>query len=207
MTMQLTAEYRSKTGKGITRKLRQEGKVPAVLYSPLKQPIAITLNTSEVTKTLAGGGGRKIIEMVVKKNAESETCEVLFKDIQRNSINGELVHIDFYEIQKGHNISATVPIILEGKPVGVVDQGGALQFLTRAVRIQCLPRNLPESIKVDVTSVNLGQNITVETINTNPDVTIMEEPLRVIASVIAIKKTIASESEEEEETSENVVSE
>ena len=198
MQTRLKAKEKNETGKGISRKLRNAGHVPAVVYGPLMESKSIYMDHAEVERVLFLGGGRKILDMVIEGETEPFNCQVMFKDIHRHPVNRDILHIDFYKIEKGHEIFATVPVLLTGKAVGVVEQAGALQFLSRRLKIKCLPRNLPESIEIDITNMKLGDSLNVEDINNYPDFEIVEEPHRVVASVVSIRAATLEETDEEE---------
>ncbi len=206
MEAKLKAELRVGTGKSVTRKLRKAGKIPAVLYGPGREPQAITLDLQEVRTMLSKEKSKRIFELHV--DSFSEPCEVLIKDMQRDAIRGDILHIDCYETVKGHQISAVVPITLKGKAYGVSEQGGALQFLTRSLRIKCLPKDLPEVVEVNIEKVKLGESLTVGKLDIDPDITVMEEQNRVIVSVISVKARAgedgSAEDAESEEAAENI---
>jgi len=109
-----------------------------VLYGPLQKPISLALDKQKIASVLA------VAEAEDSRHGnpgelDTQKCQVMFKDIQRNPVTGDLVHIDFYAIQSGQKIVKEISVNLEGDPVGVREQGGALQFLTRFIKVKCLP--------------------------------------------------------------------
>lgn len=198
--MKLNAQIKTEVGKGVNRKLRANGEVPAILYGPQQDPVPLILQQNEVGKLLKAGGKRRINELVINGvTGGDKSTLVMIRDIQRNALSGELIHIDFYSIRKGHKLSLTVPVVLRGQAVGVTDGGGALQFLTREMVIECLPKDLPEYIEVDVTELEVGNSIALADLTLPEGVTLADEPAKVVASVIIITASVEDEEEEEGE--------
>jgi large subunit ribosomal protein L25 len=163
----------------------------------------LTLDRHTTDKLITGGGSRKIIDLnVTGVKGKTEKFQVMFKDIQRDALTRELIHIDFYEITRGQKITADIPVILKGDPIGVEEEGGALQFQLRELKIQCLPSDLPEFQEVDVSGLDIGESIAVKDLVVNPAVTLLDEPDRVVASVVVVKAAVLDEPEEEEEEAE-----
>ncbi|MBN1356253.1 50S ribosomal protein L25 [bacterium] len=204
MEILLKAKARSGSGKGVSRKLRHAGRMPCVLYGPQREPVHLTLERNDAEKILSGVGRRKIIDLEFENSPDTTRhIQVMFKDIQRHAITRELLHIDFYEITQGQKISTDIPVVMSGKAVGVEDHGGALQFLTRTIRIQCLPKDLPEYLEVDVSHLDIGDSISVADIPMDRVLTCLEEPDRVIASVITVRTAaVEEEAKAEEEAAE-----
>ncbi len=193
MDIQIQAKLKSESGKGRSRKLRKAGNVPAVVYGPNQKAIALAVENYQVEKILTTIGRRRIMNMMINDASDLHDIQVMFKDIQRNPLTGELLHVDFYAIKSDEKLNTIVPLLLQGVPVGVKDQGGTLQFLTRQVRIQCLPNVLPEYLRVDISNLALGQTISISDIEVDSEIKILEDRNKVIASVITI--SAASEHE------------
>ncbi|MBN1552155.1 50S ribosomal protein L25 [bacterium] len=206
MAIEINATIRRDLGKNANRKIRGRGKIPAVLYSPYREALPIELDRQELEKVISLGGARKILDMNLKADDKTSQCQILVKDIQRDALSGDFLHLDLYEIKIGQEIYATVPIKLDGKPFGVREQSGAVQFLTRNVRIKCLPRNLPEYVPVVVDDLKIGESLHIKDIDSKSQFTVIDEPERVIVSVISVKAAI-TEVEAEEETEAEAASE
>ncbi|HPQ41839.1 MAG TPA: 50S ribosomal protein L25 [bacterium] len=196
--MKLHAQIKTETGKGANRQFRRSGLVPAVLYGKQQDPIPLTLDQHDVERILAKGGGRRIQDMIIQGlgDSDKETL-VMFKDIQRDPISGDLIHLDFYSIRSGQQLTLEVPIILTGEAQGVTEDGGALQFLTRAMEIQCLPKDLPEYITVDISALGIGDSISLGDVELPAGVTLTDEPAKTIASVVVISAPALDEEEAE----------
>jgi large subunit ribosomal protein L25 len=199
MEMQLNAEIREQIKKGGSRKLRKLGKIPVVLYGNNKPPLSISLNQRETQRLLESGASRKLMNLVViQGGAVKKECLSLFKEIQRNPLTNEILHIDLYEVERGKKIHAVVPINLIGKPIGVTDQGGALQVLLRQIHIQCVPEQMPETIDVNVENLSLGDSISIKDIPVSNEIQIAEDQNRVVASIVTIKVVQAEQTASEE---------
>lgn len=154
-TITLAATERGDTGKGAARKLRQDGKVPAVIYGRGREPTALALAAADYDKAMAGHSGASILDLDV----DGKTVKALVRDVQRHPVRRVVTHVDFYEIHEGVAITLNVPIHLEGIPTGVKNQGGVLDQSMREVEIEVLPRDIPEFISVDVTELEIGDSI------------------------------------------------
>lgn len=198
--MKLHAQIKTEIGKGANRRLRRDGLVPAVLYGKQQDPIPLTLNQHDVERILAKGGGRRIQDMVIQGLSDTgDETLVMFKDIQRNPISGELIHLDFYSIRKGQSLTIEVPVVITGEARGVTDDDGALQFLTREVVVQCLPKDMPEYLSVDVSDLGIGDSISLGDLAMPEGVTLVDEPTKTIASVVVVSTPLLDEEEAEGE--------
>ncbi|MBN1297776.1 50S ribosomal protein L25 [bacterium] len=185
--MKLNAQVKPTVGKSTNRKVRRSGNVPAVMYGRSQDAIPLILNQQEVERVLSTGGGRRIQDMTVQGLGDSDAeTHVMFKDIQRNPITGELIHLDLYCVRKGQALTMHLPIVLRGQARGVVDDNGALQFLTREVMIECLPKDLPDCINVDISDLGIGDNISLGDLQLPKGVVLADEPVKTVASVISI---------------------
>jgi large subunit ribosomal protein L25 len=201
--MKLKAEIKLQTGKGVNRRLRNQDRVPAILYGRHQDPVPLSLNQLEVEKVLGSGGGRKLITLEVSGlNASDNQTMVMFKDIQRNALTGRLDHLDLYSIRRGEEISMTLPIILIGD-AKETEKGGTLQFASREINIQCLPKDIPDSIKVDISDIEIGHSIHMRDIKLPENVKLIDDPVKVVASIVAIRAEVEKSVEEEAEEGES----
>ena len=198
MQTRLEAKIRNSRGKSATRKIRNMGYVPAVVYGPDRDTSSIVLDERQVERLIMITGIRKIYDMNIQDGDKTKDCQVMFKDIQRDSLSGQLKHIDFYEIRKGRKLSVVVPIELTGEPIGVSEHGGVLQFLIREVPIECLPKDLPEVFRLDVSALNVGEGVTLNDLQLPDNLECLEELDKVVASIVTVKEEKVEEEEEEE---------
>jgi large subunit ribosomal protein L25 len=151
----LSIESRTGTGKSVTRKLRAQGKLPAVIYG-LGKSQPITVEPSLITKLLLSEGGRN--QILNLKGAGLDGKHALVKDYDVDPVSRKLVHVDLLEIDVTKKIDVTVALNFVGKAVGV-GEGGVLNFIERTIQIRCLPTAIPQHIDVDVSSLAIGHSL------------------------------------------------
>lgn len=159
--VQLTSNVRTGRGKGAARQLRRQGCIPAVLYGGSKGNLALSVNTHELHQIIAKGFGEtSLIDLTIQSPEESQHASVILKDYQLDPVLRELVHADFQEVAMDQQIEIEVPFELQGKAPGV-SEGGVLEFLTRELSIRCLPGDMLNHIDVDVSSLKIGDSLSV----------------------------------------------
>lgn len=191
----LAAVARHNTGKGVARKLRQTGRVPAVLYGENKPPLPLEINRREFERVMVGVEGRNIL-VQLKIDGDEAGVMTLLKDIQYDPVHSAILHVDFLRVRMDHKIHTDVPIHLVGSPVGV-REGGVLEFPTRQVQIACLPQDIPEYLALDVANLGIGQTLHVRDLPTAETYTILSEPERVVVSIISSARMEAAEAKAE----------
>ncbi len=180
----LTAQVREETGKGVARKLRAKGLVPAILYGPRTQPIPLSVSRKELSKALrTEAGGNVLIDLEIKDGDLPSRKVVMLKEVQYDYLGKEILHTDFYEVAMDVMITVEVPIHLVGRPEGA-KLGGILDQIRRVVEIQCLPGDIPNSIEVDVSSLKIGDSIHISDIKFEKG-KILTDPGETIATVLA----------------------
>jgi large subunit ribosomal protein L25 len=173
MEQKLVAEKREGTGKGVTRKLRAAGRVPAVLYGQGLEPVALSVDSRELIHLFHTGAGTNVlVDLVVDGDAHL----AMAREIQRDHIKGRFVHVDFLAVSRDQKITIDVPVRLVGESAGV-KAGGVLEHHLWELQVECLPTDVPEAIEADVTELEIGDSLRVSdlavpegaTILTNPD--------------------------------------
>lgn len=160
----LRAEFREGTGKGKVRKLRAKGLIPAIFYGPKAKTIPLVVDSKELVNTLKTEAGENVlIDLHIMKDAKTDRKVVMVKDIQIDPIQMKMIHTDFYEVTMDTMVTVEVPIHLIGKPEGT-KMGGILEQVRRVIQVQSLPGDIPKSIDVDVSSLNIGDSIHVKDI-------------------------------------------
>ncbi|NPA24373.1 MAG: 50S ribosomal protein L25 [Deltaproteobacteria bacterium] len=154
---ELAVETRTETGKGIARRLRRQGKIPAVRYGSQCPQTMYAVDRMAVERLLVENAGALVALNVDGKGVEDELLSII-KDTQIDPVTGWLIHVDFYGVRYGEPIQVELPVVLEGKPVGVAE-GGLLQPVRRTLEVKCLPRQIPENIVIDVTNLGIGDAI------------------------------------------------
>ncbi|HZK41054.1 MAG TPA: 50S ribosomal protein L25 [Atribacterota bacterium] len=192
----LKVELRDVTGKEINKKYRREGIVPGVLYSPHdKENLVLKVRNHELLKLLSAKS-RGLIELEIDDGKEKVSRLAIIKDLQYNSLKRQIVHIDFYGVTLKEKLTLEVDIELVGEPIGL-KEGGILQVELRKVEIECLPSQMPDSLKVDLSSLKIGDHISVGDMIIPEGVEVLTESDRVVAAVF--QPTKIEEVVEEEE--------
>jgi large subunit ribosomal protein L25 len=153
----INVEVREQSGKGVARKLRAAGRIPAVLYGQGHEPVALALEPRGLEKLLHAEGHNALFDLAGAEAVQGRT--VLVKDLQRHPVRGDLMHADLFEIDARKTITISVGIHLVGTPVGVSIDGGLVDHSLREVELDCLPRAIPESIDVDISQMHLGDTL------------------------------------------------
>jgi len=191
--VELAGDFRQRTGKGGANQVRREGFIPAVLYGGTEEPKAIKIE-SHVFETLirTPGGSHSVIDFKLPKH---DAIMALIRDVQRHPVSREVLHVDFLMIEADKTVQVELPIHLVGAPRGVTE-GGILEHITRAIEVECLPRDIVSHFDVDVSALEIGDSISVEDI-TVANMEVLTEKERTIASVVA--PTILAEPTTDEE--------
>jgi large subunit ribosomal protein L25 len=220
MDATLQAERRSGRGKNKARRLRAQGKIPAVVYGAEKgKAVEIAVDPKVLMRILHSESG---VNTLIGLQFDGGDTRVLVKEYQLDPITHKLLHTDFYQVAMDKALTVTVPIVLKGEARGVKQQGGIVDFVNREIEIEVLPGDIPENITVDVSELMLNQGLRVRDLQTegakwksisDDDMMIVhvvalkaeEEPApaEVVAAVPAepevIKKGKADKEEEKEE--------
>ncbi|MDF1525496.1 MAG: 50S ribosomal protein L25/general stress protein Ctc [bacterium] len=195
-TNKITAEVRETTGKGVARKLRAAGRIPAVLYGQGHDGVSLTLDSYELNQLLTTSGAKtSVLELEVKDGGKGPRRNVLIKEVQKHPYKDIILHMDLLEIAMDEEISVMVPIEIVGTAKGVRLDGGILEMKRRELEIVCLPHIIPDSLTIDVTDLEIGDNIHVEDVKVPVGVTIPHDTNFTILTLVAP----AVEVEEEEE--------
>ena len=201
-TIALSAQVREGLGKGNSRRLRSEGFVPAIFYGYETESVAVKVNTSELIRALVDEKGETAFVKLGIKSGKGRKVEKLsvIKDLQIDTIKKKPVHVDFYEIRVDRTLAVDVPVIFSGNPVGI-EEGGELQQIKRVLKVSGFPSDLPESIEVDISSLNIGDSIKVKDITIKDGVQILDPDDVAVVSVVPTRTSLMTEEEggEEEE--------
>jgi large subunit ribosomal protein L25 len=181
-TLEIKAEPRETGSKNSARRLRRDGKIPAILYGPKSQPVPLQVDKKDFSSRVAMLEGSHLVRL---KSAEPALTEkvALVKDMQFHPISGDLIHTDLYEVDLAARITVRVPLRFVGKAAGVV-RGGILQPIVREVEVECLPLDIPNSFNVDVNALDIGDSIHIEDIQMPEGVTAMYESNFAVVTVV-----------------------
>ena len=159
MDATLQAERRSGRGKNEARRLRAQGKIPAVVYGAEKgKAVEIAVDPKILMRILHSESG---VNKLIGLQLDSGATRVMVKEYQLDPVTHQLLHTDFYQIAMDKTLTITVPIVLKGEARGVKQQGGIVDFVNREIEIEVLPGDIPENITVDVSELMLNQGLRV----------------------------------------------
>lgn len=174
----LQAKSRAKSGSAESRRVRKLGRIPAVIYGRSGKSVSIDLDNTEFVK-----GTKGISEStIVKVEVDGKGYEAFVKDTQRNIIDGQILHIDFYEVESGVALRAKVSLIFKGNPIGV-REGGMLETPVHEIEIECLPKDLPERIEIDIADLKVNHSIHVRDIPLAEGIRLLSNPEQTVALV------------------------
>jgi large subunit ribosomal protein L25 len=183
MSNAIHLQDRSGSTKSALRKMRAEGIIPAVVYGQEIGSLQVTVNEKEIVAAMRKNS-RAILEVVLPSN---KTHPVLIQEYQRDSISGKLLHIDFHQINMNKSIETLVTIHFTGDPIGV-KEGGILQVENHAVQVRCMPKNLPDTIDVDISGLAIGDHILVSDLKVDKSVEILTDPTSILVTILTIQK-------------------
>jgi len=206
--IELKTNIRTTTGNGPARRLREAGQIPAVLYGPDTESVLLSVNIIDIERILKTGRiGQVLLNLVIPHNGETSTKTVMVKELQIHPVSRNFLHIDFYEVTMDRKIIVNVPVATTGKSKGV-EIGGMLQIIRRELEVQCLPLNVPESIEIDITNLDIGDSIHVADIPRQSDIEFLGDENFTVVTIISPKIEEEVEPEEEEvEEGEEVIAE
>lgn len=213
--IKLEVKTRHNVGTSVAKRLRKNGKIPAVVYGAGEKPIPLELEQKNLLSILRSGLGENVI---INLNIDDEKKEkkVLIKEIQHDPVWGDILHVDFQQISMKKKIKLSIPLHLVGTAIGV-DEGGILQHATRELEIECLPTDIPEKVEVDVSELNIGDAIHVRDLKLEKVVilsdsdtsvvsvvppTVFKEEVKVVEEEVAEPEVVGEEAEKVEEAKE-----
>ena len=190
----LDAELREQHGKGPNRRLRAQGKVPAVVYGNQQDAVSISIDPKRLAEIIRSHGG---VNTIFELNVAGGTKDsVMIREYQLEPVDHILLHADLIRIAMDKELELAVHVDLQGVPVGVSVEGGMLDFVTRTVDIACLPSDIPETIEFDVTELEVGDYVRAKSLTLPDRVRLLSDDQLVIAHVVAAR--VEAEPAEEE---------
>jgi large subunit ribosomal protein L25 len=184
MPATLEATVRETRGKNEARRLRVQGRIPAVLYGGADGAQAISVDPKVLSRILHSGSG---VNTIIGLTVGGGTTQVLVKEFLLDPIKHTMLHADFYRVQMDKAITVTVSVVLKGEPKGVKVQGGVVDFPHREVEVECLPGDIPEGLTIDVSDLMIGQGVRLKDLATGAKWTPVSDPDTLIVHVIAAK--------------------
>ena len=180
------AKPRDGRGKNDARRARRAGMVPITVYGGGGETVAAVAQLSDLAAILRSESGRNTIFTIeVEGMGESE---VMFHDRQIDPVRGRLIHADLTRLVKGQKIEVTVPLHLVGEPVGVKEKQGVLEQIVREIQMRCQPRDIPDTLDVDVSHLDVHDLLHVSDIKVSEGIEILNDPELVLATVSIVKE-------------------
>jgi len=194
----LAVEVREGTGKGPARRLRQQGRAPAVLYGHGRTPVALSFERKALELILVHShhGLNTLIDLRGGGSGVAGKT-IMIRELQRDPVRGDVLHADMLEVAADEVVHVSVPVHLDGTPRGVTQENGMLDQSLREIELECLPRAIPDELVVDVSELGLGDSLHVSDVPLPEGVELRSDPELSVASVVA--STVSEEAEELEE--------
>src|ERR1700682_2968085 len=192
-SFEFVAEFRETQGKGASRRLRRDGKVPAILYGGHSEARALTLSHQKVAIMLEN---ERFYSTILNLKVGDQTQAAILKDVQRDPFKNAIVHVDFQRVEENEKIRISIPLHFTGAAVspGVKSQGGIVSHMRTETEVSCLPKDLPEFIEVDISGLSLNESIHLSQLKVPEGVT-LTDLAKDDAAVVAIHSPRAEEPE------------
>lgn len=190
------AEPRATRGTNRARQLRRSGKVPAIVYGGAAAPESLSVDPRVVENILVSEAGRNaVFTLAIKGHGKTPA---MIRDWQVDPVKGQLLHVDFWRIALDTRLKVKVPVETRGEPVGVKQQDGVLEVVLREVEVECLPRDIPDELSVEVSDLALGKGIRVGDLKVdNRKLSILTDPDQILVHVVAPRAVVEEKPVEE----------
>src|SRR2546428_1314625 len=178
----LEVSGRDGTGKSAVRKLRQQGKVPGVVYGGHRDPVAIIVDRKAITDLIQKSehGVRSVF--LLKMAGTDQQRHAMIKDIQIDPISRKMMHVDFIRVVMDEVVRVSVPVVITGSPIGV-REGGLLDFQVRELHVECLPSAIPDKVEIDISELGIHHYFRISDLPLPEGVKVLDDPNRVVVGV------------------------
>lgn len=180
MAVTLKAQVREDHHKSATKAIRNNGRVPAVVYGKGKESKSVSVDTLQLLKTVRDEGRNSIISLDIEND---KPVNVMLYDYQKDSLRDEMMHVDFYIVNMSEEMDVEVSIRLEGEPAGV-QEGGVLQQPLFELQVRAKPNDIPDEIAVDVSNLEIGDSLSITDLPQSDVYTFTDDPETTVATVI-----------------------
>lgn len=195
---ELKVQFRTESGKGVARKLRRQGRIPAIFYGSKSEPVSMSLDPGEMVEALHTPKLKNTIIRMTSDHDGLNGKTVLVKEIQRHPLSRKFLHVDFMEVYPDQDVRAMIPIILKGQAKGV-DLGGTLEQVLRFVEVKCAAEKIPVGIELEVTDLDIGDVIKFSQLTTEEEVELLGDEHATVVSLAAPRVVEEVEAAVEEE--------
>ncbi|MDD5259523.1 MAG: 50S ribosomal protein L25 [bacterium] len=180
----LEVKERAEKGTRVSKRLRVAGTIPAVLYGAKQTPISLGIAVKEFNRIIHGGAGENVVLTLKFGGDKKEAKTAIIKEIQRDPVSRNILHIDLLAISLKDKIKVNVPVMVTGEAPGI-KEGGILEYVQREVEVECLPTQIPEHIMVDVSSLKINESIHVRDLKLSDDqVKVLTPAERMLVSIV-----------------------
>jgi large subunit ribosomal protein L25 len=186
----LEAQPRTPGNKNDARRVRRDGKIPAVVYGAGKDAVSVSVDPRQVTRILNSETGHNTIFDLALNG--SDRTKAMIVDWQYEPIKGKLLHIDLKRIAMDKKLTVMVPVFLKGEPVGVKQQGGILEQILREVEVECLPADIPSHIDADVSELVFGKVLRVSDLPHIDKLEFLTDENQPVAHVTSVKEEVVA---------------
>jgi len=174
--VKLSARARTHIGGSVANKLKRDGLIPAIIYGGKEGSLPLQVGARDISNVLSHALGENIlVELEIEESGKTSSRMALIQEVQHATLSGGIVHVDFHAIDMNELLSTSVPIEPRGEPAGVKSFGGILEQSLRSLEIECLPKDLPEVLYIDVSGLNIGDSIHVRHIALPEGVTALDD--------------------------------
>jgi large subunit ribosomal protein L25 len=196
MSFKIKGEKREVFGKNASRRLRRSGMVPVILYGAKEVNVPLTIKKTDIFQILKTETGENTVFEV---SFNSETKNAMIKELQKHPVTDEIIHADLIHIAMDKAIRVSVPVVTVGDSIGVKTEGGFVDYITREIELECLPKDIPEHIEIDISNLHLRQSIKVGDAVVPDEVKLVSDPEAILVHIEVPAKEEEIEVEEEEE--------
>lgn len=195
--MTIQVDKRERTGKGGSRESRRKGMIPGVVYGGGKDSVAIQLDRKTFVEMMKKSDSENPL-FLLKLSESGQERHAILRDMQRNPLSRMVIHLDFQRIEMTQKVHVTAHVELVGTAVGVKTEGGLLEFITREIKIECLPGDIPNHIEVDVSGLHVGQHVEAGALELPSGVILLDDPEKVIVTIGHVRTEEATDGDRAE---------
>jgi large subunit ribosomal protein L25 len=184
--IQLKAKSRGETGRTRVKKLRSGGAIPGIVYGGRTKPVTVAIDAKDFENALHHATSENVlVDLQVEEGGKTSSRLALIQEVQHHPVTDRVLHVDFHEVSATEKLRTSVPVRAVGEPSGVKNGGGILEYVMRDLRVECLPKDLPEVIEVNVEALEIGQGIHVGDIKPPAGVAFLDQKEQAVFIVAA----------------------
>ncbi len=184
--LKINAQPRTEAGRNAVKKIKRAGFVPGVIYGAKDPARNIQFVEREMSKLLDHASSESVlVDVQIQDGANSLNRTALIQEVQHHPVSGAIMHVDMHAVAMDELLTAEVSVETTGEAIGVRQGGGVMELILRTLEIECLPADLPDSIKVDVSALEVGDSIHVKTLTLPTGVTVLNDGELTVVSVAA----------------------